>query len=152
MRALTFKNCILTILQIPALLARLLVACVDLLLVKCLTFTVNPLSLPFAAKPHKKTEVQPGGISTEQAAKIRAVLELLNSSDYFTVRRFRITLERTIEGITAKQTNPDRHDYAVLIPNKTESIRRIENVFCQMDSVTLDRVLKNAATILLTEN
>lgn len=148
MRALTFKNCILTILQLPVLSVRLLVACVDLLLVKCLALTNNSLSSPFTATSHKKTEAQPDVISTEQAEKIKAVLELLNSSDYFTVRRFRITLERTIEGITAIQTNPDRHDYAVLIPNKTENIRRIENVFCWMDSITLDRVLRNAETIL----
>ncbi len=152
MKPPTAKNIILTILQIPVLLVRLLVARVDLLLTKRLALLDNPLSSPFAVTPHKKTEAKPGTISFEQGKEIKTVLELLNNSNPFIVRRFRITLEQTIEGITAIQTNPDHHNYAVLIPNKTENIRRIENVFCRMDSVTLDRVLENSAKILLTKS
>jgi len=53
----------------------------------------------------------------------------------------RETFELTSAGKQAVKTNPDRRLYAVLKPTRAENLKRIENVFLEMDSMTLQDVL-----------
>jgi len=137
---LTAKNVTLTILQIPALLAKPLIAYLDLLLTRYLAKLANPLSPRCLPASNQTTETMPS---------ISLILNLLSKSDYYTICRFRVVIETQTEaGRRVVKTNPDRHLYAVRFPTKDESLRRIMNVIIGMNPTIRQRVLTNAKTML----
>ncbi len=135
MNNLTAKNVTLTILQVPALLAKLLIAYLDLLLTKCLAKLANPLSFPLPR-------------TAEAPPDIELVFSLLGKSSHYIVCKFCRAIEGTEVGRKVVKTNPNRHLYAVRFPTKAEYLRRVENVLAEMNPIIRQRVLRNAKTAL----
>ena len=129
----TFKNIILTLLQVPFVVLRLFAACLEYLTVRCLAALSNPLYSPLA-------ETRTARMGPPNLARVIGLLKKQNS---LFVRRTRLILETTEAGRQAKRYHPDRRLYAVLRPTKAEDLKRIENVFNLMDDETRQRVLKN---------
>lgn len=140
MRVLTFKNFVLTCLQLPLVFLRLIVACLDYLLVRSLIALGNPLSWPIDTAIQVKYD--------NEGTNIKSVLNLLSIQSDRVLDSDRKFLERTTAGRQAVKTNSDRQLYAVLKPTRAENLRRIENVLKEMDSTTLCRVLHNASKVL----
>jgi hypothetical protein len=141
MKKLSVKNGILTILQVPVLLAQLILAYMDLLLTKCLAGLNNPMSRPLARiKPHQTTSE----VIEDKDRSVETIMRLWGGVGDIGVRSDRKYFEMTEWGQRAVKTHPDRHLYAVMRPNRAENLKRIENVLSEMPPVKLRTILANA--------
>ena len=92
--------------------------------------------------PHRDTETCPVRVS------IRDALGTWQGSNNEDVNADREIFELTDAGQRAVKTNPDRRLYAVLEPTRAENLKRIENVFLEMDSANLGEVLSNVERVI----
>lgn len=150
MKLTAVKNWLSTALRLHTLLVvtfiELIVAFLDLQLCKCkhrLLFGVWPKSKtkkPPILSGHTKGCIYPA----DREAAIRQVLSCWSEKSNYTVAKDRRTFEATKWGQRAVRSNPDRHLYAVLRPNRGENLARIGNVLREIDTTTFNRVLRNS--------
>jgi len=151
MKILSLKNIILTVLQVPVLLAQCINAYIELLLTRCLVCLANPLSTPFDYKqaPAATSEYNidtpgPSGEYDTDTVRILYILEALGSRKNNFIIKLREAFERTEAGLRTVKTHPDRRLYAVLRPTRQENLRRIKNALDNMEPAEISRILEAA--------